>query len=959
LSRISAAYLLLLVLFTAAASAQDLTAAAIAQGGQSGASSPPDSAPLPLDPAIRGGTLPNGLTFFIRRNEQPENRVLLRLAVKAGSIDEADDQRGLAHLVEHMAFNGSAHFKTGELVKYLESIGSRFGADVNAYTSFDETVYMLEVPTDREGLVTRGFEALSDFAGGATLDDREIDRERGVVIEEWRGRQGAGTRMQGVQMAGLFGESRYVDRIPIGLPEVLKTVPAQRVRDFYRDFYRPDRMAVIVVGDIDPAEAEALIRTHFGPLAARPPAPRTVYPVPVHADTRYVVVSDPEAQASSISIVHKRPAERLRTAADYRRSMMVGLVHDMMGARFAEIARRPNAPFLRASTGGETLGRDVESFTVSARVNDGSIERGLAALAEEIARVRQFGFGEAELDRAKRDTAAAYERAYNERDKAQSGGQASELLRHFLSEEAVPGIEAELQLMRRFLPTITRADVGALAREFLGETNRVVLASSPEKTGLAPVTRAALTEALRAGSTAAVTAWKDEAAGRELMAKTPAPGSVRSRREIPELGVTVLTLSNGVEVWLKPTDFRNDQVQFLGYARGGASLAPPAEFLDASLSTALIGLSGIGGLTPIDMGKVLAGRIANASPFMSNYTHGISGGSTPKDLEVALQQVYLYFTAPNRDTQAFDLMKTRMAANLANQAQNPGSVFGERVRSVATMDHYSVRPMHTEDLDRLNADRMRTFYADRFRNAADFTFFFVGAFTVDHVTPLLNTYLASLPSTGKSESKGRDMAVHFPDKILRETVRKGQEPRSQTAIMFFSDTGLDELDTHRLRAGASILQVRLREVLREELGGTYSVGVVYSDTSPQPGYGTTTVQFGSSPDNAERLTSVVMEEVEKLRRDGPTASEVRVVTETEKRELETSLRQNGYWLNSLQAMHLLERDPRRILTRIERAESLTPDNVHSVVRKYFPQDRYAVVTLMPENAPQPVAAVIR
>ena len=379
---------------------------------------------------------------------------------------------------------------------------------------------------------------------------------------------------------------------------------------------------------------------------------------------------------------------------------------------------------------------------------------------------------------------------------------------------------------------------------------------------------------MRAGSTATLTAWKDETAGRELMAKKPAPGAVTSRREIPELGVTVLTLSNGVEVWLKPTDFRNDQVQFIGYARGGASLAAPAEFLNASLSTALVGVAGVGGFTPIDLGKVLAGRIANASPFIGNYTHGISGGSTPRDLEAALQLVYLYFTAPNRDPQAFDLMKSRMAANLANQAQNPGSVFGERLRSVATMDHYSVRPMHTEDVDRLNQEGMQAFYAERFRNAADFTFFFVGAFKVDEVVPLLDTYLATLPSTGKPVSKGRDMELKFPGMVLRETVRKGQEPRSQTAIMFFSDTGLDELDTHRLRAGASILQSRLRDVLREELGGTYSVGVVYSDTSPQPGYGTTTVQFGSSPDNAQRLTDVVMAEVEKLRRDGPTETEV-------------------------------------------------------------------------------------
>ncbi|MBF8301677.1 MAG: hypothetical protein HW394_2047 [Acidobacteria bacterium] len=440
------------------------------------------------------------------------------------------------------------------------------------------------------------------------------------------------------------------------------------------------------------------------------------------------------------------------------------------------------------------------------------------------------------------------------------------------------------------------------------------------------------------------------------MATLPVPGTVRARREIPEIGVTVLTLSNGVEVWLKPTDFRNDQIAFRAYARGGASLASPAEFLDASLSTSLVGVAGVGGFSPIDLGKVMAGRIASASPFMDNYTHGISGGSTPRDLETALQLVYLTFTAPNHDAAAFDLLKTRMAASLANQGQSPGAVFGERVRRLATLDHYSVRPMRTEDLGRIDADRMSAFYVDRFRNAADFTFFFVGTFTSDQITPLLTTYLASLPSTGKAESRGRDMGVHFPADVQRETVRKGQEPRSQTAIMFFADTGLDEFETHRLRAATSILQSRLRDVLREELGGTYSVGVVYSDTSPQAGYGTTTVQFGSSPENAERLTNVVMAELDRFRREGPSESDVQVVKETEKRELETSVLQNGYWLNSLQAMHLLDRDPRRILQRAERTESLSIDNIHAVARKYFPPDRYTVVTLMPETPAQPVAA---
>ena len=874
---------------------------------------------------------------------------MLRLAVKAGSIDEADDQRGLAHLLEHMAFNGSTHFKPGELVRYLESIGSRFGPDVNAYTSFDETVYTLEVPTDREGVVTRGLEALSDFAGGVTLDPEEIDRERGVVIEEWRGRQGAGSRMQAAQMEAIFGESRYVDRLPIGLPELLKTVPARRVRDFYEDFYRPDRMAVIAVGDFEPAAMEILIRAHFGGLPSRPPADRTAYPVPPHQDTRLAVVSDPEAQGSSVSIMRKYPAEALRSVGDYRRSTLRRLVRNMVNARFAEIARRPDAPFLRASSGGGRVGRDVESFTVSARVNESGLDQGLEALAQEIARVGQHGFGDAELDRAKKDVVAGYERAYRERDRAQSGSLASELQRHFLVEEAAPGIDVELDLVRRLVPAITVAEVSAFARELLGEDNRVVIASSPEKEGVPVVTQADLFEALRAGSTATVAAWRDEAAGRELMAEPPPAGAVRARREIPELGVTVLTLSNGVEVWLKPTDFENDRVSIRAYARGGASLASPAEYLNASLSTSLVGVAGVGGLSPTDVDKVMAGRTARVSPYMDDYTHGISGGGTPGDFEAALQIVYLHFTAPNQDPAAFDLMKSRMAATLANRAQSPGVVFSERVRRLATMDHYSARRMQLEDLGRLDADQMRTFYADRFRNAADFTFFFVGAFTADEITPLLTTYLASLPSTGRAESQGIDMGLRFPETVQRETVRKGQEPRSQTAIMFFADTGLDEFETHRLRAATSILQMRLREVLREELGGTYSVGVRYSDTSPQPGYGTTSVQFGSAPDNAERLTTVVMEELDRLRREGPSDTDLQVVKETEKRRLEGAILENGYWLNSLQAMHLLERDPRSILRRVERAESLSRENIHAVVRKYFPRDRYIVVTLMPET----------
>jgi zinc protease len=906
------------------------------------------SAPLPLDPSIRAGTLPNGLRFFIRRNERPDDRAFLRLAVKAGSVDEADDQRGLAHVLEHMAFNGTAHFKPGELVAYLESIGAQFGPHVNAYTSFDETVYMLNVPTDRSGVLTRGFEALSDFAGGISLIPAEIERERGVVIEEWRGRLGASERMQEPQIRAMFGMSRYADRLPIGTPESLKTFTPERLRAFYDDHYRPDRMAVIVAGDIDPEEIEKQIAQHFGGLKARGNTTRATHAIPPHQDTRYVSVSDREAQASTVSIMVKRPLRELRTLGDYRRSIVESLMSQMVNARFAEISRQPDAPFLAASVGGDTLGRTVEAFSAGARTQDGALERGLTALAQELARVRQHGFGAAELDRAKRSMLAQYERLYNERDKAESAPLADELVRHFLVNEAAPGIEAELNYVKGFLATITAGEVAALAREYITEANRVVIASAPERTGVTKMTEAALGAALRAGTSAPVTPWDDGVAGRELLAKAPTPGSVRARREIPEVGVTVLTLSNGVEVWLKPTDFRNDQISFTSYARGGLTLAPADDFTNAALATGLVGLAGVGGLNPIDLGKLLAGKIAGASPYVSTATHGMTGSATPRDLETSMQLLYLNFTAPNRDLSAFELMKQRLQALLANQAQNPGSVYGERLQCINTSNHYTCKTPKPEDIAKLNPDRMWGFYQQLFANAADFTFFFVGAFKVEEVTPLLEKYIASLPSKGTPTARLGDLRLQFPSASVREVVYKGQEPRSQTAMTFFADTGQQEFESHRAGAGARVLENRLRDILREQLGGTYSVSAGYSDIAPIPGYGSISVRFGSSPENVEKLQAAVMAEVDRLRREGPSASDVQAVKEAEKNQLQESFKQNGYWLNSLQTVHLLGRDARSIPARMQRADSLTQENIHAAIRKYLPADRYTIVSLMPE-----------
>ena len=901
-----------------------------------------------MDPAIHVGSLPNGITYYIRHNDRPEKRVTLRLAVKAGSIDEADDQRGLAHVLEHMAFNGTTHFKAGELVAYFESIGVAFGPHVNAYTSYDETVYMLDVPSDRAGAFDRSVQALSDFAGGMSLEDKEIDKERGVVLEEWRQRLGVGSRLQTVTDRAIYGQSKYAERQPIGLPETIQKFPYQRLRDFYRQNYAPERMAVIVVGDVDVPTAERLVRQHFASIQKRRTPRRPTYPVPAHNDTRVSVATDPEAQGSSVSVLHTRPLQKSETLADYRRDLVRRLFESMLNARFAEIARRADAPFLGASAGDDALGRTVEAFAVSARVNEGGIPRGLEALQQELARIRQFGFGEAELNRVKKSTLAAYERVYNERDKSESQGYASELLSLFLNGVPAPGIEREYGYAKDLVPPITLAETAALARELVTETNRVVLAVAPSKAGLTPPTDSALRAALRSGADATLTAWRDESEGKVLMTSRPKPGSVTGTRRIAELNVTILTLSNGVEVWLKPTTFKNDQIVFTSYARGGTMSVPEDNYRNASLMTTLVNTAGVGGLSPVDLGKVLAGQLANASLSMGAYTHGVSGGSTPKDLETALQLAYLSFTAANHDPEAFELLKRRLRANLANQGQSPGAVFGERLRLVNTVNSYTARSMKPEDIDTLDQAKMEAFYKSQFANAADFTFFFVGAFDVETITPLLATYLGSLPSVGKPSASAQAIQLQFPTASMRETVNKGQEPKSQTVISFFADTRLDELEMHRLRAATAILERHLRDQLREELGGTYSVGVDYSNTLPQPGYGTTSVQFGSSPDRVDGLVSTVMTEVDRLRREGPSDEDIQKVKETEKEGLETSFEQNGFWLGALQTAHILGWDPVSIAHRVERTDTLTRDNVHDAFRKYFPADRSTVMTLMPE-----------
>jgi zinc protease len=903
---------------------------------------------LPFDSAVRTATLPNGIKYFVRKNSRPAGRVALRLAVKAGSLHEADDQLGLAHLVEHMAFNGSAHFKPGELVSYFESIGSRLGPHVNAYTSFDETVYMFDVPTDKKETVTKAVTALADVAGGLSLTPQEVDKERGVVIEEWRGGLGAQSRIRDKQFPILFHDSRYATRLPIGKPEILRNAPAARLRAFYDAWYRPELMAVVAVGDFDTAEMEQAIKTAFSPVTARAPkAPEPDRKVPLHQQPLVSVVSDPEVTQSSVSIVRKRQREGDQRVADYRRDLVGRTIDHMMDERFGELEEKPDAKFLGAGVSGGGLSRDVSTFTMTARVEDGKLEDGIGVLATEALRVREFGFSASELDRAKKWMESFYERAYSERDKSESGSFAQEYVNHFLEGEPSPGIEYEYRLVKQLLPTITEADASTMARSLLGDDSRVILATSPQKSGVKVPSESELQAALTAATATRVTAWADAGTTRPLMERAPTAGTVASRRTIDDLGVTIARLSNGVDVWLKPTDFKNDQIVFSMAAPGGSSLAPPADFVEASLATALVNTAGAGGLKATDLQRVLTGKLVSARPFITLSLHGIAGSSAPAQLETALQLLYQELTAPGADAESFALLKKQLSAAVANRGQSPGQVFGEKLSQVNSSNHYTAQPLTPERVNALDREKMIGFYRERFANAADFTFFMVGAFKVDEVLPLLAQYVGSLPSTGKATSTFKDVALHFPTSAQQARVEIGREPRGQTVISFFADPSIDPMEQEKIIAATTVLDIALRDILREDLGQTYTVGVGLAQPLPQRGGGHIQVRFGAAPENLAAMTARVMQEIKRLQAEGPSADLTSRAKETARRGYETALKTNDYWLGRLQTVKIYDRDPGEILTRNQRIDAITPQVLQDVFKQYFPVDRSTIVTLVP------------
>ena len=907
--------------------------------------------PMPLDPAITAGTFDNGLRYFIRANDEPAKRAELRLVVNVGSIVEADDQLGLAHFVEHMAFNGTEHFPKQALVAFMESIGMRFGPSVNAYTSFDETVYMLQIPTDRPGVIETSFQILEDWAHGLTLDGAEIDKERGVIIEEWRLRRGAAARMQDRQFPILLKDSQYARRLPIGTTESLETFPHERLRAFYRDWYRPDVMAVIAVGDFDPAAVEGLVRKHFGALPRPASAlPRPAFAVPPHDETLFAIATDPEATVTSVALYSKLDTRSQSTFGDYRRSIVEGLFSSMLSARLAEIAEKPDAPFMAAGTSRGQFVRTKEGVVITAVAKDGQGRAALGTLLGEAERVTRFGFTATELDREKQNVLRTYERAVTERRNRPSAQLAAEYVRHYLQGEPVPGIELEHELAGRFLPEVTLGEVNALAREWLPAGNRVVMVSAPEKAGVTVPTEAELAAVISGVATAALEPYADTVDEAPLVDPMPASGRVVSTTPANAFGITEWTLSNGIRVVLLPTTFKDDEVVFRAFSPGGTSLASDEAFVAARTASTLIGAntSGLGSWSALDLRKKLTGKVARVSASIGTLEESVSGSASRKDLETMFQLVYLTFTAPRADPQIFQVITQQSRMLLANQMNTPAYAFGTALSSALSQDHPRARPLAVEDIDRMDLQASLAFYKDRFADAGDFTFIVAGSFDLDTMRPLVERYVASLPATGRKES-WRDLGVTPPPGIVVRRVEKGLEPQGQSAVVFTGEFENTRVERNAIRAMASILQTRLRETLREDLGGTYSVGVSASyERIPRSEF-SVSVNFGSAPDRSDALVERVFAEITRFQANGPTAQELSDAIEALVRAFEENMEQNSFLVSQLYFRYRDGQDVAGLFSARDDYRKLTAAEVHAAAKKYLPQERYVKVQLFPEK----------
>lgn len=903
---------------------------------------------IPLNPNVRYGKLSNGMTYYIQKNTTPQKRCDLRLVVNAGSILENNSQQGLAHLVEHMAFNGTKNFKKSEIVDFLENTGVRFGADLNAYTSFDETVYMLELPSDSEKILLNGIQILEDWAHNVSFENSEIDKERGVVIEEWRLGQGAEERMRRIYYPVLYKDSRYATRLPIGQKEIIENAPYDTLRQFYKDWYRPDLQAIVIVGDIDVDAIEKIIKDKFSPLTnPQNERPRVRYDVPNQDELLVSVTKDKESTISRVTINYRLPEEKEKTVSDYRNNIIYNLYATMLQDRYQELQQSANPPFNFAFGGYSPSSNSKSDYTNVAICNPKNVQLALKTLLNENQRLKLFGFTSTELERAKKSLILNYENSYNERDKSESKDIIGEYVYHFLNETPAPGIEWEYAIVKKYIDGISLNELNVLPKKWISDgKNCVVIITGPDKEGIELPTEGEVKNIFNESISSKLEAYNDKTIATSLMTSVPNSGSITSYNTWKDLGIYSWTFSNGAKVYVKSTSFKNDEIQMSGFSFGGTSIYDDANFIDASVSSQIVDNSGLGDFDNISLQKFLSDKDASTTFSVSTNTENISGSSDKKDLETMMQLMYLSFTSPRKDNTAFESFKQKQLSFIQNRSNSPQAVFSDSINQTMSMYNMRAKALNEKNINNLNLDNIYRIYQERFSNAGEFTFTFIGSIDTNALKPLLLKYIASLPSNKKLESF-QDRNIQTPKGTIQKTIYKGSDPKSSVNIQFTGKSEYTRANVIKSSALAQLMNIKLRETLREDMSGTYGVGCNITNSHFPKETFTTTVGFGCSPDNSDKLIEAAKNVIANVKLNGCNDEDLHKVKELLKKTRETQMQTNEFWLGYIQTCLVNNFNLADVNEYNKQVDSLTSDEMKVLASKYFNEDNVATFILMP------------
>ena len=911
--------------------------------------------PIPLDPAVKIGKLDNGLTYYIRYNNWPEKRANFYIAQKVGSIQEEEAQRGLAHFLEHMCFNGTKHFPGDALLRYCESLGVKFGADLNAYTSIDRTVYNIDnVPTARQSALDSCLLILRDWAGSLTLDPKEIDQERGVIHEEWRLRTSPGSRMFERNLPKLYPGSKYGLRYPIGLMSVVDNFKYKELRDYYEKWYHPSNQGIIVVGDVDVNHVEAEIKRLFGdlknPLNA---APVVEEQVPNNNTPIVIVDKDKELNASMVEVMMKHDAmpDSMKTDLSYLlynyvKGVGIGLLND----RLAEAALKSNCPFVsaNASDASYIFAKTKDAFTIGVSPKDMSqTAEALKAAYAEALRAAEFGFTPSEYERSKASTLGSLDKMYSNKDKRFTQQFASECTEHFLANEPMPPIDFYYETMKKMVPSIPLDYINETFKELVAktDTNLVIISFNPEKEGSVYPTEESLLGAVKQARSQKLEAYVDNVKNEPLLATLPKPGKIKGEKRNEKFGYTEITLSNGVTVLLKKTDFKKDQVSLSGKGGGGSSLYGEKDYTNLQLFDDVVENSGLGVFSKTELSKALAGKIASANLSISDRRMQVSGSSTPKDLETMLQLVYLHFTQIKKDPEAFNNLMAYLQMALKNRETSPDVAYQDSVQATLYGHNKRLKPLELTDLPKISCDRILQMAAERTANANGWCFTFVGNYDEKTIRPLICRYLGSLPSKGKNV-EGRRTKFFQRGIVKNDFTRKMETPKANATMVWFNESIPYSVENSiKANMVGEVLKMVYLKKIREEASAAYSCGASgWATIDDDYHFAAVYAVCPMKPEKSAEALQIMRDEMPQLAKSCD-ASMLAKVKEYMLKEADDQAKSNDYWMGVINTWHRYGIDSYTQYKALVTAQ--TPESISHFAKEILKAGNHIEVTMMP------------